>query len=252
MKAIMLAAGVGSRLFGDDGGQPPKSLLEFGGMTLLQRNIEVLKTNGVDELVMVVGYRKDEIMAEAIKHGDGFVRFIDNPDFRRGPVISLWLAREVLRGGDDVLFMDADVLYHPDLLGRLIASAHGNCFVFDHGVDHCIEAVKLCIRDGAPVEFGKGVEGDFDQVGEWPGFLKYSPPMAAKLAVALQTYIDADDLDSPYEPAMRDVLLSEPPGTFGVEDITGLPWIEIDFPEDMDHAKDQVLPRINGAKILSP
>ena len=56
MKAIMLAAGVGSRLYGDDGNQPPKCLLEFGGKTLLNRHIDVLKSLGVDQLVMVVKF----------------------------------------------------------------------------------------------------------------------------------------------------------------------------------------------------
>ncbi len=47
-----------------------------------------------------------------------------------------------------------------------------------------------------------------------------------------------------YDEALRDLLLSEPPGTFGFEDVTGLPWIEIDFVEDVERARAQVLPRL--------
>ncbi len=46
---------------------------------------------------------------------------------------------------------------------------------------------------------------------------------------------------------MRDVLLSEPPGTFGYEDITGLPWIEIDYPSDLLRAERTILPRVSRA-----
>ena len=38
--------------------------------------------------------------------------------------------------------------------------------------------------------------------------------------------------------------MAEPPGTFEVEDITGLPWVEIDFPEDLDKATSEVFPRL--------
>jgi choline kinase len=95
-----------------------------------------------------------------------------------------------------------------------------------------------------PVEFGKGIEGAFDRVGEWPGFLCLAPDMAAILAGWLQTYIDRGEIDLAYEPAMRDMLLSEPPGSFGFEDITGMPWIEIDFPADLERAKTKILPAI--------
>lgn len=243
----MLAAGVGSRLYGHDGNKPPKSLLEFGGKTLMRRHIEALKKFGVTELTVVVGFRRDEVMAEAEAHGDGFVSFVENPDFSTtGTTVSLWHAREVLNGGEAVLFMDADVLYHQDLIGRLVKSEHENCIIFDHGAAHCMEAVKLCVRDSHPVAFGKGIEGEFDQVGEWPGFLSLSADVARRLADACQTYIDNNKLLEPMESPLRDVLLSEPKGTFWIEDITGLPWIEIDFPADLIRARDQILPLIDG------
>ena len=55
-------------------------------------------------------------------------------------------------------------------------------------------------------------------------------------------YIEAGRLDEIYEEAFRDVLLAEPPGTFAVEDVTGLPWIEIDFPEDLEKARREIFP----------
>ena len=248
MKAIMLAAGVGSRLYGDHGEQPPKSLLEFGGRTLLRRHIDILRDLGLEGMTLVVGYRSDEIMAEAEAAGGDFVDFVHNPEFRRGTVVSLWCAREVLRGGGDVLFMDADVLYHPSLIGRLVETGHDNCFLYDTGFEHGDEPVKLCLKDGEPVEFGKEilVEGPFESMGEWPGFLKLGPAMAGELAGVLQGYVDRDDKDAAMEPAVRDLLLAQPHGTFAVEDVTGEPWIEIDFPEDLERAQGEILDRIEA------
>ncbi len=249
MIAIMLAAGVGKRLYGDDLTQPPKALLKFDGKTLLQRHIEVLRSNGVNELVMVVGYRKADIMAEVAAIGaEDYVRTIYNPRYRGGPIISLWTAREVLRSGEDCLFMDADVLYQPALLEKLIHSPHGDCFLFDRQIELGDDPVRLCIRDGHPVDFGKKIEGDFDIVGEWPGFLRMSPRIAARIADATDDFIDRGVVGVTYEEAMRAVLVSEPPGTFGYEDVSGIPWIEIDFPSDLLRAEKIILPRLLGTR----
>jgi len=248
MIAVMLAAGVGTRLYGESHAEPSKALLRFDGKSLLHRHIEILRDNGVDRLVLVVGYRKEELMAEVEALGArDYVRAIFNPEFEGGPVISLWTAREVLRGGDDILFMDADVLYHRRVLERLIRSPHANCFLLDRGLEPGEDPVRLCIRDGAPVDFGKNIEGTFDMVGEWPGFMRMSPAIAARVADATQAIIDDGRSHVTYEVAMRDVLVSEPPGTFAYEDITGLPWIEIDYPSDLLRAERTILPRLSRA-----
>ncbi len=245
MKVVMLAAGVGRRLFGDENGDPPKALLSFGGRSLLARHVEILLGLGIRELVLVVGYRKEDLLSEAERVApDGFVHPIFNPRYQESPILSLHAAAEAMLAGDDVLFMDADVLYHPDVLGRLIRSPHPNCFSFDRDFEPGDEPVKLCVRDGELIDFGKQVTDDYDQIGEWPGFLRMSSEIAAKVAAAAKVHVDEDNLTATYETAMRDVLVSEPAGTFGFEDITGIPWTEIDFPEDVTHAEEVILPRI--------
>jgi choline kinase len=247
MKAVMLAAGVGSRLYGDDGTQPPKSLLQFDGKTLLRRHVDILKSQGVESLTLVVGYRKELLLAEIQAMGaSDYVTPIFNPDFRDGPVVSFWLAREAMTTGSGSLFMDADVLYHPSLIARLIAAPNPNCFLFDRHLDPGVDPVRLCIKGGVPVEIGKMVEGEFDQVGEWPGFLKFSPAIARKVCEVAERQIKAGQNKLAYEPAMREVLMSEPRGTFGFEDISDVPWIEIDFPEDLERAKGDILTRIRA------
>ena len=249
MKAVMLAAGVGRRLYGDENDDLPKALLRFEGKTLLERHVEILKALGVDELVLVVGHRKEDLLAEAEKiapeGSGGFIRSIFNPRFQEGPILSLWTAGEELRSGDDVLFMDADVLYPPEMMSRLIRSVHDSCFIIDRDFKPGEEPVKLCIRDGEPVDFGKKVIDDYDDIGEWPGFLKMSGDVAAKIADASQAYVDRGEIDVTYEEAMRDVLAAEPEGTFGYEDITGIPWIEIDFPSDLLRAEKIIMPLVS-------
>ncbi len=249
MKAVMLAAGVGRRLYGDENDDLPKALLRFEGKTLLERHVGILKALGVDELVLIVGHRKEDLLAEAEKiapeGSGGFIRSVFNPRFKEGPILSLWAAGEELRTGDDILFMDADVLYPPEMMSRLLRSVHDNCFIIDRDYEPGEEPVKLCIRDGEPVDFGKKVIDDYDEIGEWPGFLKMSGDVAAKIADAAGVYIDKGEFDITYEEAMRDVLATEPEGTFGYEDITGMPWIEIDFPSDLLRAEKIIMPLVS-------
>lgn len=244
----MLAAGQGSRLSNNDDGFRPKSLLRFGGTTLLARHIAILRTLGIEELVLVVGYRVDEVLAEVEAVGAAdFVRPLHNADYLRGSLVSLWTARDELRAGAPVLVMDADVLYDARLLRRLLDAPHATCLPFDRDFEAGDEPVKLCLRDGVPVEFRKvPTPVAFDTVGEWPGFLRASPAFAGALAAALTAYVDGGRLDEPYEEALRDVMLGSPPEPVGVADITGLAWIEIDFPADVTLAQSEILPRIDG------
>ena len=246
MKAVMLAAGVARRLYGDENDNLPKALLQFDGKTLLERHVHILLNNGVDELVLVVGHRKEDLMAEAHRIAPaGFIRSIFNPRYKEGPILSLWTAREVMQSGDDVLFMDADVLYHPEMMNRLLRSRHRTCFIMDRDFEPGEEPVKLCLREGVLVDFGKKVTTDYDTVGEWPGFFRMSPYIAAKVAMAADVYVQAENVNVTYEEAMRDVLVSEPAGTFGIEDITGIPWIEIDYPSDLLRAEKIVYPLVS-------
>lgn len=246
MKALMLAAGMGNRLSGRDENHPPKCLLQFGGRTLLARHIDNLQAAGVDELVMVVGYRADEIRTEVEALGAlDFVRFVENPRYSEGSVISMWTGRAALTSGETVLFMDADVLYDAAILDRMINGPGATCFPFDTSFEDGEEPVKFCLRGDRPVEFRKAVANrDYHTVGEWVGFIRLDPGFAAALARQTETYVADGRVDDPYEEAVRDLLLSDLGDSVGAVDIAGLAWIEIDFPEDVQRAERHILPRI--------
>ena len=249
MKAIILAAGVGARLVQPSGDPCPKVLLRFGGRTLLQRHIESLGRLGVREIVVGAGYRHDDIRREVERLGAGdAVRIVVNPDYEHGSIVTLWALREDLLAGGTILLMDGDVLYHHDVLGRLMASPHENCVNFDRDLEPGDEPFKVWMRGGRMVDFRKGSSVVCDYRAEWTGFARLSAQIAERLVAQTRLYIDRDRRREPYEEALRDVMLSADPGTFGVEDITGLPWIEIDFAADMTRAEDEILPRVLAAE----
>ncbi|HUT49229.1 MAG TPA: phosphocholine cytidylyltransferase family protein [Alphaproteobacteria bacterium] len=243
MHAVMLAAGVGARL-GEGDDAPPKALLRFGGRSLLARHIALLRHAGIEGLTLCVGYRAEVIAAEIAACGaDDFVHTVTNPDFREGSLVSLWAVREALQRGGDVLLMDADVLYDQRLLARLIGGAHANAFLMDRDIEPGEEPVKLCVRAGRIVDFEKRVEHAHDYHGESVGFFRFDAAMAAKLAARADALVSAGLRDVWYERAIRDLVLAEP-DAFGWEEVTGLPWLEIDFPADIARVTADILPRL--------
>ena len=252
MRAIILAAGVGQRLSSLGTEQGPKCLLEFGGCSLLERHVRILHGLGVREISVVVGYQSQRI-DHALKELPMARRplLLQNESFTEGSVISLHTAARQLKSGGPVILMDADVLYDWQLLARLVESPIANCLLLDRGYEPGDEPVKICLRANTLVEFRKRLAPDlrYDSCGESVGFFKFSAAIARRLAARVQAYVEAGRRDQPYEEPLRDVLLDRPQD-FGFEDVTGMPWIEIDFPQDIERARGAILPRLREPWFL--
>jgi len=242
MRALMLAAGRGIRLHGP---HPPKILLEFGGKSLLARHIEILQLYGITQLSLGVGYHRAKIDREiAFLGAEEFVKPTHNKDFYEGTSITLWKMRDQLCCGKPVLLMDGDVLYDDRILGRLLNSGHENCLLLDRDFTPGEEPVKVAVRNDVIVDFGKKIGTGFDFCGESVGFFWLSASMAKAIIAQIQSYLQQGHRDIPYEDAIRDVMGASSGNGFSFEDITGLPWIEIDYTSDIEQANSLILPRI--------
>ena len=239
MTAIILAAGVGKRLLAVSGGRP-KCLVEIGGKSLLVRLIEGLAEAGVREAVVVTGFGAETVqVAVGTAVGGVRVRCIVNPRFREGAILSLWAARDWLSG--PVLVMDADVLCPADMLGRLVRSPQPNCFLLDASVENTGEEQMLLTTDGRVRDIVRGGAPGYELAGESVGFLKLSAAAASLLRDLLAERVARGDTGIEHEEVYPDLLARVP---VGYERVDGMPWTEIDFPEDIERAAREVLPRI--------
>jgi choline kinase len=242
ISVILLVAGVGRRL--GDAAPGPKVLLEFGGQTLLERHLRTLAARGIEDIGLTVGYQSDAIRRELRRLGPaGRVRLIENPDFRKGSLVSLAVQAERMRSGRPVVLMDGDVLYDPDMIGRLLAAPGENILLLDRNIESGDEPVKICLRDGRIVDFRKRPEHAHDWHGESVGFFRFSLATAQALADRCGWYVARGQTDLEYEEAIRDLILAEP-GRFAVADISDVAWTEIDFSDDVTRAREVVLPRL--------
>lgn len=230
MRAIILAAGVGKRI-GDGASEHPKCLIELEGRTLLARMLDALTQTGVREAVVVTGYLGSQV--EAAVAGRPGARTVYNPEFRKGAILSLWSARGEF--ADDLLIMDADVLFPVEMLRRLVESAHPDCFLMDRRAANDGEAQMLMARGGRVLDITRGLRGEFDACGESVGFLKLSRNGAAVLLTlledALQGGDDGIEHEEVYPALMRKLVI-------GYECVDDLPWMEIDFEEDVTSARE--------------
>ena len=241
MTAIVLAAGVGKRLLGFSDGRP-KCLIEIGGKTLLGRLLEGLAAAGVPEAVIVVGFGEDAVRA-TIGNGPGTirVRYLANPRYREGAILSLWTARAALDG--PVLVMDADVLCAPAMIARLVRSSHRNCFLLDASVEPTGEEQMLLVTGGRVRNIVRGGEPGWEVAGESVGFLKLSAGAARVLRELLEIRVAAGQTGIEHEDTYPELLERV---EVGYERVDGMPWIEIDFPADVERAEREILPRIGG------
>jgi choline kinase len=247
MRAIILAAGRGLRLQPSNERQLPKCLLRFAGMSLLERHLRMLKNAGVDEVVLALGYRREVVEAE-IDRLDWLPRpeVVLNERYDLGSVLTVHTAADAMMRGGSVLLMDADVLYDQRIMRALAAGERPlNRVLIDRDFEAGDEPVKLCVRDGVPIELRKVLAADlrFDTIGESIGFFRFDEAGARRLAALVAGYVDSGRAHMPHEEAVRD-LLQERSQVFEVADVTGSPWIEIDFPADVMRASAEVVPQL--------
>jgi len=230
-KAIILNAGEGRRL------RPltkdkPKCLLRLNGMTILMHQVTNLAESGIEEIVFVLGYYSDMITKELEKECfDLSFRYIYNPFYHEtNTVYSLWLAKDELT--NDLLYLNGDVLFHKEVIKRIMSYKRETCLAVDKKVVGK-EEVKVCIYDNIIKQIGKEINVRKANA-EFVGIAKFSQRFNERLSKKLEEVVEEGRVNEFFEVAVERIL-----GECKViaVDVSDLPCIEIDTYRDLKKAR---------------
>lgn len=249
MNAILYTAGRARRL-GEAAGGRNKILLEFGGKSLFERHVIHLAQLGVLRLFVVTGYDRArmQVAITALEKRYG-LEIIEqfNAAFDEGSALSMHASLPALEQVTDrVLLMDGDVLNDIRMLERLLESPHRTALLVDRGYSTADDdPVLVPMRNGKPFDFVKKWHGQADSIGESIGFFKLDATDLPALIRETKARATGAGRNGSYDDILR-VLVKA--GVFGAVDVTGLPWTEIDFPQDVHYANETVLPALLAGK----
>ena len=234
MKAIILSAGQGSRLGHLVDGRP-KCLIEFSGRTLLDRQLDTLAANGVDEAVVVTGFH-DELVDEAIaaRTGGPKVRTIFNPFYKVADNTgSLYMAREELSG--DCLVWNGDTLVSPALMAKVVANSQpGICVTIDRKDGYDEDDMKVVAADDGRLRaIGKRISDGVN--AESIGLLAFRSGGAEQFREAIERAMRTSEGTTIWY--LRVIHHLAQSGDVWTLDIDGAEWGEVDFPPDVEAAQ---------------
>ena len=234
MKAIILSAGQGSRL-GHMVDDRPKCLIDFNGRTLLERQLDTLAANGVEQAVVVTGFH-DELVEQAIaaRSGGPSVTTIFNPFYKVADNTgSLFMAREELSG--DCLVWNGDTLVSNALMRRVVANQRpGICVTIDRKDAYDEDDMKVAEAGGRLTAIGKRLTEGVN--AESIGLLAFRAGGAELFREAIEAAMRTSEGTTIwYLRVINKIAQSSDVWTL---DIAGEEWGEVDFPPDVERARE--------------
>ncbi|MGB2960027.1 MAG: phosphocholine cytidylyltransferase family protein [Bacteroidota bacterium] len=248
MKAIIVAAGPGSRL-NPLTNERPKCLLQVGGRTILERALESLRENGIKRIAVVRGY-----CSQLIDYPN--ITYYENPNYRANNILrSLFYAEREM--DDDFIFSYSDIIYNSEIVAQLMECKAEIAVTIDvnwlqhyDGRDlHPISEAELVkLENDQVVKIGKEVVRPDEAHGEFIGLAKFTKSGAEAMRTAYHRIAEerpaapfqhAASLEKAYMTDMIQELVDNGSLVQSI-DIEG-GWMEIDTPQDLERAQRQFI-----------
>lgn len=241
MQGLMLAAGMGKRL-GKYTNNNTKCMVEIAGKKLIDRAIEALLYAGITKLVIVVGYKgdnlvnylKDKYTSSQIKF-----EFIYNNDYdKTNNIYSFYLAKDYICKEDTIL-MESDLIYDKTLIKYLLDCPKENVAVVAKYKDWMDGTVVTLDNDNFVSEFIEKKDMSIDRLNEYyktVNVYKLNKEFCKNVYIPfLESYMKAYGMESYYETTLKVIANLGRTKIYGYE-ISNLPWYEIDNAHDYDVA----------------
>lgn len=237
-QGVILASGLGSRL-NSEGRKEPKPLMPVGGVPLIERIITLMQLAGIEKIVVVIGYRGDQIVDYVKKRGLQGVVFVENREYDKKNGISLLRSKEALDAGSPFLLSMSDHIFSNDFLTGFLAKAEPLLSDFDailsvdrdiNGVFDLDDATKVVTDGKKIVKIAKSLK-QYD---------------AVDTGLFLCTDRIFDELQSRYDQT-GDVSVSNgmealsKADRFGFAEMTGHLWQDVDTPSMKNEAEQRLI-----------
>ena len=225
MKVFILAAGRGTRISRFLSGKP-KCTVDIGGIPLIRYTVELLKSRGIKDIAISLGYRAD-VIKEVLK-GCGVTYYI-NPFYDvTNSSASAWFAKDFLTG-DDILIMNGDVYLEAALLDRILEEQGSPVMYADESRRETAD-YKFFYEDGILRKYGKELAGD-DITGEYIGIGRFSKDFMPDFLRRMEEMIGRQEHQVWWENVVYSMCSERP---VYVKDVGGMFWAEVDYIEDYD------------------
>ncbi len=237
MKALILAAGIASRL------RPltdsmPKCMLEVGGISIVERMINNLVASGITDIIIVTGYLADKLKNFiSLKFPEQNISYVHNPVYdSTNNIYSLWLARDLVVHSD-LLLMDSDIIIDTRILDIVINAEYSDCLALRATGHIGDEEMKVTTDSEMRVkEIAKTIPTE-TAAGESIGIEKFSPSFLHELFLILENLIvHQNQVDKFYELAFQ-IAIDSGQSLYAC-DVGDLKCIEVDTPADMQLADE--------------
>ncbi|MDR1718713.1 MAG: phosphocholine cytidylyltransferase family protein [Dysgonamonadaceae bacterium] len=238
MKAVILAAGMASRL------RPltdhsPKCLLRIGSKCLLQRTLEALIENGIEDVIIVTGYLKEKIEAFIGEHFPKLkVVYVCNERYQStNNIYSLWLVKQFV-WNEDILLLDSDILFESGVISTILAAPYPDCLALNvHELGD--EEIKVIAgQDNRIVEISKTCSAK-KAIGESIGIEKLSNRFVRSLFYELDVMINEQNLSNVFYEAAFENLIRKGAALYAV-DTSSCFSMELDTVADFQNACDRI------------
>jgi choline kinase len=240
MRAVIMAAGVGSRIQGLTHNKP-KCLIEAGERSLISRNVEMLQRKGIYDITVITGYKSELIRKELGTQ----VRYFDNPFYRvTNSIASLWLAKDLL--DDDLILMNADLYFEEGVLDTALAQDDGAVMISDltriDDADFRFGVDGRCIRKTG----NKLTNAETDC--EYVGIVRIDKSFIAPFKNRLEKMISNRDMNNWWEGVLYSFI--EEGMDIYHADVKGTFWTEVDTPVDYTRLMNWTTPKKSTRRFL--
>lgn len=235
MRVIILAAGQGRRLLPHTASKP-KALLDIGGKTLVERQVQAFAECGITDFVVVTGYGSQQMEQALATVGTRYrvqIRTVFNPFFEVADnLASCWMARGEMN--TDFIQVNGDNVFRADVVSQLLAAPRVSASVaVNRKASYDDDDMKVLFRGDFVQDIGKSLDREKVEA-EAIGFYLFRDEGPARYVDMLERFMRNPTALKQWFPSAVAALAREM--EVRTVDITGVRWAEVDFPQDYAQA----------------